>query len=427
MPGLSVISLRGCAVVCTLTVLVATQYPNESSADSAGELDALVGQAIFERIWVSAPASTQSSDGLGPLFNARSCATCHGGGGRAIVGLPEDGSVTAPGLVLRLGRSDGGTDPVYGRQLQTYATQGHAAEGKVFVRREKVPVPAASGISLPVSPTRPVWSVAELAYGPLGDTTRVAGRVAPALLGSGLIEDVPEAAILAFVDPDDRDGDGVSGRANWITDASGSRSLGRYGWKASQPSLMGQIAAAFSTDLGLSSSLRTGHAGDCTEAQRLCRNGPHGAHVNAVEVEPPIPSLVKQHLQSLPPPPAADHAEGRDVFDAVGCAACHRPTLPVRAGGAIAPFTDLLLHNMGSRLADGIREGEASGEEWRTPPLWGLGQALRTETGLLHDGRARTADQAILWHGGEGEPARTRFLALQADEKMALIRFLQSL
>ena len=427
MPGLPVIPLRGCAVICTLAILATTQNSRESLADSAGELDAVVGQAVFERIWVSAPASTQSGDGLGPLFNARSCASCHEGGGRAMIALPEDGPVASPGLVLRLGRTDGGADPVYGRQLQTYATQGHAAEGNVFVTRETVTFPAEGENARPVTLTRPVWSVEALAYGLLGGTTRIAGRVAPSLLGSGLIDDVPEAAILAIADPNDRDGDGISGRPNWVKSPDGSRRIGRYGWKASEPSLMGQIAAAFNTDLGMSSPLRPGPAGDCTAAQRPCLKGPHGAGVDAVEVEPPLPGLVKQYLRSQPPPPEAEDAKGRDVFEAVGCAACHLPAVPAPEGGVIAAFTDLLLHDMGPRLADGIREGEASGEEWRTPPLWGLGEALRSKTGLLHDGRARTAGQAILWHGGEGEPARTRFLALPADGKAALIRFLQSL
>ena len=427
MQGFLLNPYRWWAVACALAVLATAQIPRGSLANSGESLDAVIGQAIFEKIWISAPASTRSGDGLGPLFNARSCESCHEGGGRAIFAVPADGPFTDQGLVLRLGRADGGADPVYGRQLQTHATQGHAAEGKIMAAREIVALTIASENSAPIILTRPVWSVNALAYGPLRDTTRVAGRVAPTLFGSGLIEDVPESAVLAFADPDDSNGDGISGRPNWTVSADGSRRLGRFGWKAAEPSLTGQIAAAFNTDLGLSTPLRPSHAGDCTVAQRPCLAAPHGAGPNAVEVGSPLLALVKQYVRSLPTPQAGNDHAGRVLFETVGCAACHRPTLPVKNGTGITAFTDLLLHDMGPRLADGIREEDASGREWRTPPLWDLGKALKAETGLLHDGRARTAEQAILWHGGEGNAARARFLDLPTGKKSVLIRFLQSL
>jgi len=371
-----------------------------SMAWGADTLDAQMGKALFERVWTPAPSSTDATDGLGPLFNARACSACHDNGGRGIFTESDDGTISGDGLLIRLGDAAGAPDPVYGKQLQTRAIQGIAPEGR--------PIRLKTGGVYALS----------LAYGRPHDQTRMGGRLATTLLGIGKLEEVDDQTILAAADPDDLNGDGISGQVNQI----GVDTIGRFGWKAGQPSLKSQSAAALFFDIGLSNSLNPQGAGDCTAAQTNCLNAPTGASArfDGLEVNDTMLSLITAYLRALPAPATKDAPA---LFMNTGCGACHTPALPLPDGDLVAAYTDLLLHDMGDRLADGIGEADASGREWRTPPLWGLGSATR----FLHDGRAKTIAEAISWHGGEATTARNTFYALPDADRQALLDFLGTL
>jgi CxxC motif-containing protein (DUF1111 family) len=390
-------------------------------------LDFEIGRALFERHWAAAPASTQAADGLGPLFNARACVSCHPGGGR---GLPFDKlGATLPALLFRLGGHSGATalagDPIYGQQIQTQSVAGIGAEASVGITFETHSVILAD--STVVELRKPIPKLDKLAYGDLASSMVISPRLATAIHGIGLLERIPEAAILANVHPG-------GGKPNYVTDPiTGERALGRFGWKASAPSLEVQDGKALDLDIGLSNPVYRDAFGDCTEQQPDCLKMPTGAspQFEGLEVPSSLTRLIDRFVGEamLPPVPAAANAEaGRKVFADAGCSACHQPSFELADGRKIAPYTDLLLHDMGFGLADHMKEGEASGKEWRTAPLWGIGQALRAEhPGLLHDGRARNVLEAILWHDGAAAKARQHVEQLSAPDRQALIDFIGSL
>ncbi|HEY8379559.1 MAG TPA: di-heme oxidoredictase family protein, partial [Nannocystis sp.] len=276
------------------------------------------------------------------------------------------------------------------------------------------------------------------AFGPLPPDLLISPRVAPAMIGLGLLAGIPEADIVAREDPDDADGDGISGRANRVWDvAAGRLALGRFGWKAGQPDVAQQTAAAFLGDMGLTTSLFPRE--NCPEGQLACAAAPTGG---SPEVEDDTFGDVVYYASTLAVPARRDPDDpevlrGKQIFHDVGCAACHVPRHRTAADAAIAevrdqtiwPYTDLLLHDMGEALADGRPEYLADGREWRTPPLWGLGlvEVVSGHTEFLHDGRARSLLEAVLWHGGEAEPAREAVRALPRADRDALVAFLNSL
>lgn len=407
--------------------------------EGLGRMEYTLGQSIFERIWVSAPASTEAADGLGPLFNARSCVACHPGGARSLELMDAKGLV--PSLLVRLGLKAGGPDPVYGGQLQTEAVAGVPAEGRLSLEFETRDIVLADGTA--VTLRRPQPRLADLGYGALDAETALGLRIGPSIHGIGPLDRISVADILAAEDPDDQDGDGISGRAAWLD--PDRTQLGRFGWKAVQPDMAAQNAHAFMADLGLSTGLFPEAAGECMPAQQACLAAPGGAspQYDNLEVSPLLLGVLDRFvaeavLPARAPNPVADAAiltRGSEVFAAAGCQACHRPSYevvwPVDAGKSrrISPYTDLLLHDMGEGLAESLPEGAASGAEWRTAPLWGLRWALdkNGKGALLHDGRARTPLEAILWHGGEAAAARDHVTDLSAADRAALISFLSSL
>lgn len=390
----------------------------------------VVGNSFFRNNWVTAPASTEARDGLGPLFNARSCSGCHTEDGR---GAPPDPGGDFVSLLVRLG-GDGSDDARYGGQLQTFAIEGVPAEGSPDLSYAVVAGAFADGA--PYELTSPSYGFTRLAYGPLAPGTSFSPRVAPAMVGLGLLEAVPDATLLALADPDDADGDGISGRVNHtVSVTAGELRIGRFGWKAGQPLLADQVSGAFAGDMGIASSVRP--APECTSTETECAAAPNGGDP---EIADGTLSDVVLYSSLLAVPARRDSAaarRGEELFTSFGCASCHVPSLRTAPDAAleevadqlIRPFTDLLLHDLGPDLADQRAEGEATGTEWRTPPLWGLG-LLRTvshHTRLLHDGRARDASEAILWHGGEAEAAREAYRGAGAAERDDLLRFLDSL
>ncbi len=417
-----------------------------------------IGDGIFKKMWVSSPASTKSSDGLGPLYNARSCQRCHlkDGRGAAPDGLQaETGSVA---LLLRLSippqsdedhaRLKSGTassipDPVYGGQLQNFATPGQTAEAAVIIDYEESPVSLFDGTI--VSLRKPVIALSQPGYGAFRDDMMLSPRIASPMIGLGMLEALSEEDILSWADPDDRNGDGISGRGNRIrSKLTQEVMLGRFGWKANQATLKDQVTDAFSGDLGISSSLHPANAGDCTPAQANCINAPDGGDAKSgnVEINDHLLDLVTFYSRNLAVPARRDVSNpdvlaGKKVFYDSGCIACHRPKYvtprdplrPEQSFQLIWPYTDMLLHDMGDGLADNRPDGFANGREWRTPPLWGIGltETVSGHTNFLHDGRARNLLEAILWHGGEAAAARDRVIALTTRDRGNLIRFLNSL
>lgn len=292
---------------------------------------------------------------------------------------------------------------------------------------------------------RPSYRIADLGYGPLHPTTMISPRMTPQMIGLGLLEAVPEADVLVREDAEDKNGDGISGRANRVwSNEHGKPMLGRFGWKAGQPTVLQQSAEAFAGDIGIGSPLVQQAWGDCTPAQKLCREAPHGGTDKAPneEIGSKLLDLVGFYARNLAVPvrrePAAPAVlAGKALFSSIGCAACHTPSHVTGDASPdehlrrqrIWPYTDLLLHDMGDGLADGRPEGLADGREWRTAPLWGIGLTaiVNGHTFFLHDGRARDITEAILWHGGEAQRARDAFAALPAEDRKRLVAFVNSL
>ena len=380
-----------------------------------------LGDPLFERSHI--PLATHQDAGLGPLFNANSCVACHVRNGR---GAP----VTGASLVRVALQEAGGATPVpgWGWQVQDQAIFGHQPEAAVHLTWREEPQP---GNELPlhkihVDLIRPNGDV--VADSEMNRSL----RTAPPLVGLGLLEAIPEQAVLRRADPDDQDGDGISGRAVLLERGDGQRVLGRFGWKAGTATVQEQTAEAYLNDMGLTTA-----AGP--EGNRTAEGQP--ADISWDEL-----TAVTFYSQSLGAPatqrPAKDPlvVKGSGLFGDLQCAACHVPrhetstnpdaVVAAIRGQTIWPYTDLLVHDMGLGLDDGVAEhGHTGSAEWRTAPLWGLGLTHRVNrtAGYLHDGRARTVDEAIRWHGGEAETSKERYLALNPKDRRVLLNWLQGL
>ncbi|WP_432697110.1 di-heme oxidoredictase family protein [Marinobacterium sp. YM272] len=416
-------------------------------------MDFVLGEAIFEKIWVPSPSSTTASDGLGPLHNARSCSQCHINDGR---GHPLNGNNDRLASLLRLSvpadtperqreaQINGlAGDPVYGSQLQPFAVAGLAPEGRVSLDYEYTSVELADGTVIELR--KPVVRVIQPGYGDFDPALRSSFRIAPPMIGLGLLEQIPDTRLEALADPEDLDGDGISGRINRVYDRSRDRlNIGRFGWKAGQPTLAQQNASALNNDIGIGNPIYPAASGNCTQQQSLCLALPDGntAQQGGLEASAEMMRVLNYYTALLAVPAAREQADpqvqlGRQVFMKAGCGGCHTPShvtsrntaFPELDSQTIFPYTDLLLHDMGPGLADEHDEFSASGPEWRTAPLWGLGLTERVAGTpyYLHDGRARTLLEAILWHGGEAKPARDHLVQLDKTDRDALIRFLESL
>ena len=413
-----------------------------------------IGNGLFRRPWVSSPSSTRSADGLGPLYNARSCQRCHLKDGRGHP--PADADDSAVSMLIRLsvpprskeerallasGRAAVIPEPTYGTQLQDVAVPGLAAEGKIRITRAEREVAFEDGTKVVLE--EPRYSIVDSRYGPLDPQVMMSPRVAPPMIGLGLLEAVAASDILAGADPDDADGDGITGRARWVwIPDHGRMMLGRFGWKAGTASIVDQSAAAMSGDIGVSSPFVPAPWGECTERQQACRAGPHGADAGEFEAPASVMDAIVFYSRHLAVPARREENDptvlrGKALFYRIGCTGCHTPKHATRrdwpveelAGQLIWPYTDLLVHDMGDDLADGRPEGGASGREWRTAPLWGIGltEVVNGHTRFLHDGRARNLVEAILWHGGEAQAATAAFRAMSGPERDALVAFLNSL
>lgn len=362
------------------------------------------------------PYWTEQAGKLGPLYINESCDACHTQNTRSLP--PEVGEMFSQ-YVFKVGTEEGAPDPRFGAVFQTGDFAG-ADEGQVYLDGwEEVD----GGLR------RPRYRF----EGAIPES--FSARAAPQLVGMGLLEAIPESLIMSQADPDDQNGDGVSGRARLVDDPqSGALRLGRFGWKAGQASVRFQIAGALNTDMGVMTTIFP--EPDCGSAQGNCGDT-EGAEFSDEDLDNLYKYISLLGIRARRDLNDLEALQGEALFDSLGCATCHTPTyetseyhpLGELRSQTIHPYSDLLLHDMGEGLSDSLSEGEAEGAEWRTPPLWGIGLTVDVNDGeaYLHDGRARNLDEAIRWHGGEGAKARDAYNALSDADRQAVVRFLKTL
>jgi CxxC motif-containing protein (DUF1111 family) len=389
-----------------------------TTIDAAEKVGVSQGRELFVSEWQAAPGPRAQLDGLGPLFNANACISCHAADGR--VAPFAEGGRTMPAVLFRLGNAAGQVHPIYGAQLQSFASSG-PAEGTVSWAGN----PVTGAIDFVAS----LFGTATLGGYQLGP------RITPHLVGMGLLDLVPEVQILEYAGASDGNRDGISGRPHWVNEG-GVQRLGRFGWKAINASLRTQNAGAMHQDMGLTTPVNP--LENCTAQQAICSTAPSGGSPEVSEAA--LAAVVDfMTVLAVPDRRIADQPlfdRGARLFASTTCAACHRPTLttgtsarfPSLSGQTIYAYTDLLLHDMGEALSDGVRELDAAPREWRTPPLWGIGIVERKPGArFLHDGRAASLVEAITWHGGEAQQAKDRYLALSLEEQAALLYFLRGI
>ncbi|MDU0354018.1 di-heme oxidoredictase family protein [Paraglaciecola aquimarina] len=434
------------------------------NVDRKEELKFWTGFSLFRDPWVIAPSSTRDRDGLGPLFNTRSCISCHSAGGKGPA--PAEGLSKPSALVIRLGSAQHGlfVDPVYGGQIQPRAIAvTHSSiqpdlvgEARLDLRYQQISGQYADGTSYTLR--QPTYDLTDLAYGELDKRSVLSPRFSPVIYGVGLLDAISAEDLLSQEDINDNDQDGISGKYNRvpimpsrhntaifhqpIADLSDTLSLGigRFGHKAKQPSLHQQVAAAFRDDIGITNT--SFETESCSIQQKNCQAASAIGGHQSIEIPDKLLDLVTQFNQLIAVPPARginakQVQQGRDLFYKLGCESCHTASYttdvnyphPRLANQKIWPYTDLALHDMGEGLADGVNEYDANGQEWRTPPLWGIGarKSVREENLFLHDGRAQTVAEAILWHGGEALTSQQSFIQLDLAQRSALLAFLDAI
>ena len=393
-----------------------------------------IGDGAFSETFVSAPALLHQ--GLGPIFNNVSCSSCHiaDGRGRPPVNVNEPLSsmlirISIPGQDLH-----GGPLAVlgFGTQLQQRSINGKMAEANVEINYLEQPYTYPDGENY--SLRQPVYSFNN-PYTTLPSNTLSSGRVAPAVFGLGLLEAIDENDLLALSDPNDFNGDGIKGKANRVWDAINKKTtIGRFGWKAGNPSLLQQTAGAYNEDMGITSFVFPTESSN----NQIQYDGIN----DETEVSDSILYMVAFYLRSLavPAPRKLNDLEiqhGKKIFTQINCVGCHHAqfitatnvVFPALSNQKIFPYTDLLLHDMGNGLSDNRPDFLASGNEWRTAPLWGIGltKKVNGHNFFLHDGRARNLEEAIMWHGGEAVNAKNSFAQLSKNDRGALIKFLNAL
>lgn len=418
------------------------------------------GKALANQPWIKAPTTTTARDGLGPIYNARTCLACHVRGGKGSV--PNNSEQMLSRAIVRLSitadayneKHGSEIEPIYGEQLQTQSVAlAHQLRTKLpdeIILTDVAPEAYAyidwqfSEVTYPdgdrVNLRAPKLRIEHLAYGALHPQTQKSLRMAPAIHGMGLIEAIKQSDINALADPDDVDSDGVSGRVNQVWDFKQSKTVpGRFGHKANRASLEIAVAAAFSGDLGINNPVFPEEP--CTMLQPQCSRQANGNDADGVELPQELLDLVVDFNRQLAVPrrrPLGESGkQGRTLFYQLQCQACHQPSFvtgtspgnPHLSEQLIWPYSDFLLHDLGQGLADGRADYLASGREWRTPPLWGVGlnRKVNGVVGLLHDGRAQTIEEAILWHAGEAERSRDAFMQLSKMQREHLIKFVKAL
>ena len=396
-----------------------------------------VGRSFFKIPWVEAPSATTARDGLGPLFSANTCKHCHPNNSAGIA-VKKDGSMSRS-LLLRLSHKNSinqkllekvGFEPdsTYGAQFSNSGNQKVAREGTSKVSYDSLKGTYPDGTSYELR--KPTYSVTELGYGALDKETVIAPRIGSALIGLGLLERIAQKDLLAYEDVNDSNADGISGKANYAySPETNSTIMGKFTWKASATSVKHQSAGAAHNDMGLSNPLFPLH--NCTQKQVECLK-------EAKKGEPTFDLTAKRldaiafYLRNLAIPKQREvgkHKVGEETFKTLNCSSCHVPSYTTIDGIIIQPYSDLLLHDMGEGLADGRSEFLATGSEWRTAPMWGIGlyKSVSSEANYLHDGRARSIEEAILWHGGEAQKSKDDFMNLNKKQREEVLLFLETI
>jgi CxxC motif-containing protein (DUF1111 family) len=432
------------------------------------KLNFWTGFSFFRDPWVASPSSTKSRDGLGPLFNTRSCISCHDAGSRGP--MPVVGE-SMPSLVIKLGLRDNFqnfsdhtpvlveglslVDPNYGDQIQPrgilfrHPKLEHAPKGEALVELSYQTVSGYYSDGTAYELSQPTYQLTHMAYGELAPHIGMTPRFAPNIFGAGLLDAIHVDDLLVQEDSNDNNQDGISAKYNRVLNvATGTIDIGRFSFKAKHPTLAQQVGAAFRNDIGITNSLFPTES--CTESQVICQKTAilgepsiNNRHQEVpIEISDKLFALVVSFNQLLGVPPARSLAQeealkGREHFYQMGCQQCHTPSyktdknypVEVLANQLIWPYTDLALHDMGKNLADNVIEDDANGQEWRTPPLWGIGLQKSTtkQQRFLHDGRAHSISEAILWHGGEAEAAQKKFTKLTSSQRQNLIKFLKAI
>ncbi|MEA2110801.1 MAG: di-heme oxidoredictase family protein [Campylobacterota bacterium] len=398
------------------------------------EVDEFIrGKSFFRIPWIEAPSATTARDGLGPLFSANTCRNCHPNNG---AGVAVDSNLKVKrDLVFRLSipqnlnnvlkmKMPFSPEPTYGGQLSVNGNHEVPFEGTPVVKyvEEMGKYHDGSSYSLRV----PEYSIDSLNYGPLHKDAVVAPHIALALVGLGLIEQIPHRDILVNEDINDSDGDGISGKANWIYEPdNGNKQLGLFTWKAGSPSVRFQSANAASNDMGLTTSIFPKE--NCTSIQKECNAASKGYHdFDMPDSRLDAINYYLTHLKAPFPRKFKNSKEAKKLFTQLSCSQCHTPSFVTSEGVEIRPYSDFLLHDMGDELSDGHSNFLATPNEWRTPPLWGIGlyKKVSGEANYLHDGRARSIEEAILWHGGEAQNSKEAFKELPKAQRELLIEYL---
>lgn len=407
----------------------------------------MLGRSFFTIPWVEAPSATTARDGLGPLFNANTCLSCHPRNG--IGTLYNKNNSISRNLIVRLSIPSNGSvehihkekysgfvpEPTYGGQISINGVRGVPYEAKPKIEYENITILYPDGTEVILK--KPLSGVenqlTDLQYGDMDKNVSVSQRLAPALIGLGLLEQITDEQILANEDIDDRDEDGISGKANRVfSHKHQGFSVGRYTWKASAATVIDQSAAAASNDMSLTNPYYPNE--NCTTNQKECLEAPKGDAVHGKHTfDLPLHRLeaIAFYLNNLKISRSTiTEKEGEKLFAEIGCVKCHIPSFSLANGYEIKPFSDILLHDMGKGLSDGRTEFEATAQEWRTTPLWGIGKyklALGKEPELLHDGRAKTVEEAILWHCGEAQKVKKNFMNLSKKQRDSIIRYIGEL
>ena len=403
---------------------------------------AILGKSFFRIPWVEAPSATTARDGLGPLFNANACISCHPNNGIGNlftksgdisrsniikVGIPSDASKNHKEMLAKMGFVP---DPVYGGQISINGIFGVPFEAKPHITYEKKEFTFPDGEKITLQ--KPIIKLKNLNYGELANNASLSFRKAPALVGLGLLEMISDDDILANEDINDKDNDGISGKANIVYSPYTKKyKVGRYTYKASAPSVLHQVAGAANNDMSLSSPIFPND--NCTDAQKECLEAPKGRAIDKFDLPIERVKAIAFYLKTLKTPTpnkTEEFLENKKIFDSIGCVNCHKDSFITSNGMEIAPYSDMLLHHMGEGLSDGRIEFKAEATEWRTTPLWGIGlyeKVLGNKPKYLHDGRANSLAEAILWHGGEAQNAKDNFVNLSKEKRDKLIKFLGEL
>ncbi|PIE74362.1 MAG: thiol oxidoreductase, partial [Deltaproteobacteria bacterium] len=390
----------------------------------------MMGRSFFAIPWVFAPSATTARDGLGPLFNANTCTSCHSGNGLGET-YTKSGNISRA-LITKLSRPNGEPVPHYGGQIAVNGMQDVPFEATPTRTITDIPISYPDGKKVILH--KPTYGLKNLNYGELADDVVIVQRRAPALVGLGLLTKVSDKEILKNADTDDKNKDGISGKPNWLD--KNKTVLGRFTVKAGSSSVLEQTAIAAANDMGLTNPLFPNEL--CTDEQTACQKAPKGrpSVVDGQTLDLPANRLaaITFYLNNAKIPVKKLNAigqQGKKMFTDIGCVDCHLSQMTTIDGMTFAPYTDLLLHDMGEGLADGRVEGSANEREFRTAPLWGLSTYAKTLKSkipyYLHDSRATSIEEAILWHGGESEKSKQLFMKLPEKDRQVVLAFLNQL